>query len=821
MKKALLVLFALFTSFIVSAQYGPFNNIVEGDIYDPVEMIPVDFDMDGDIDFLVRSDHYIYWNENLGLGSFSYAVTIALVEGITDFDVVDYDMDGDYDVIVSADYESGLIRNLGDGSFEHETMFELAESEFIKATDFDEDGDPDLVGTSAGAIYWYEGDGTGDIVDTHEIEPGAFDILDFILSDVDGDSDEDIIWCGFSGGGEVYFIENLGGGEFDDRVIVNSGTTYASSVCTADIDGDDDEDIVHGAWTFEEGGKIYWNENMGDGTFSGPTLITEDYSGENRVISGDIDLDGDIDLVTASYSDSKVEWFENNGDATFEEPTIMANDIAYVNDIHLGDFDGDGDLDAYAVGIFPGKVGWFENGALNPNHAAGQIYYDENENGIMDDTEVGLPWMLIKTDPDGTMAVTYADGSYAVSFAGLPDDVYEVYPEFDSWGITSEYESYDVTVDADFTYIDTLDFGMFPTEGIDSIETAIVGSPSIRCNATRPIWISIKNLGTTLPSGIMELELDDSLTFEWAAIVPDSIVGQKLFWSYEDFFFFETESFMVHVGTPDGVNDTVTSILTSTIIWDDEVVFTAIDEITQPIDCAYDPNDKTPDPLGEGPEGNIPPTTEWIEYTVRFQNTGTDYAEDVIIRDQLDDNLIWTSIQPLYSSHDMEFEFDPSGEVAFVFNDIMLPDSNANEMESHGFVKYRIKLKPELAIGETIENTAHIYFDFNPAVITNTAINTIAEPLDVSIPLKDNIISVMVYPNPADDFVYVNLNAEKELGYTIRLYNLMGQEIFEQEKLNMGQSVINTSQFVGGLYFLEIESIEDGEQLYTTKLIIE
>ena len=151
----------------------------------------------------------------------------------------------------------------------------------------------------------------------------------------------------------------------------------------------------------------------------------------------------------------------------------------------------------------------------------------------------------------------------------------------------------------------------------------------------------------------------------------------------------------------------------------------------------------------------------------------------------------------------------------------MLPDSNANEMESHGFVRYRIKLKPELAIGETIENTAHIYFDYNPAVITNTAINTIAEPLDVSIPLSDNIISVMVYPNPADDFIYVNLNAEKELGYTIRLYNLMGQEVFEQVKLNMGQSVINAGQFERGLYFLEIESTDDGTQLYTTKLIIE
>src|SRR5690606_1315445 len=155
-----------------------------------------------------------------------------------------------------------------------------------------------------------------------------------------------------------------------------------------------------------------------------------------------------------------------------------------------------------------------------------------------------------------------------------------------------------------------------------------------------------------------------------------------------------------------------------------------------------------------------PASTDWIEYTVRFQNTGTDYAEDVIIRDQLDENLIWTSIQPLFSSHDMEFEFDPSGKVAFVFNDIMLLDSNTNELESHGFVKYRVRMKPDLALGETIENTAYIYFDFNEAVITNTALNTIVEPKELSIETVATETELSVFPNPTSGIVNIRLSGD-------------------------------------------------------------
>jgi hypothetical protein len=149
------------------------------------------------------------------------------------------------------------------------------------------------------------------------------------------------------------------------------------------------------------------------------------------------------------------------------------------------------------------------------------------------------------------------------------------------------------------------------------------------------------------------------------------------------------------------------------------------DTLDQVVVCAYDPNDKQSDPAGLGTQGYIDPELPYLDYTIRFQNTGNDTALTVIIRDQLDTNLVWSSFEKLASSHPAEAVIGLNGEAVFTFEDIYLPDSLTNEIASHGFIKYRIYLQPGLPLGTSIYNTASIYFDSNPAVITNTKVNTI------------------------------------------------------------------------------------------------
>ncbi|NNE54995.1 MAG: hypothetical protein HKN32_03165, partial [Flavobacteriales bacterium] len=151
------------------------------------------------------------------------------------------------------------------------------------------------------------------------------------------------------------------------------------------------------------------------------------------------------------------------------------------------------------------------------------------------------------------------------------------------------------------------------------------------------------------------------------------------------------------------------------------------EELNMEITCAYDPNDKLAFPAGYTDDHLILNNTE-IEYLVRFQNTGNAPAIDVIIRDTLDANLDISTFELMANSHSVITNIDEvSREVTFSFVDIQLPDSTCCEEDSHGLVSYIIRPLPGLDVGVEMNNTAHIFFDNNEAIVTNTTWHTIHE----------------------------------------------------------------------------------------------
>ena len=90
MKNLTLLIFAIISFSNANAQFGPFNDMSDGIIYgDPVDFVPLDFDLDGDLDVMIRGMNYIYWTENLGVGVFTEPVSLAIAEGTYDFSVAD------------------------------------------------------------------------------------------------------------------------------------------------------------------------------------------------------------------------------------------------------------------------------------------------------------------------------------------------------------------------------------------------------------------------------------------------------------------------------------------------------------------------------------------------------------------------------------------------------------------------------------------------------------------------------------------------------------------------------------------------------------
>ena len=232
---------------------------------------------------------------------------------------------------------------------------------------------------------------------------------------------------------------------------------------------------------------------------------------------------------------------------------------------------------------------------------------------------------------------------------------------------------------------------------------------------------------------------------------------------------------------------------------------------------SFDPNDKQSFPRGYGDDHFIQQNRE-IDYLIRFQNTGTDTAFNVVVKDTLSQHLLWGSIRPGASSHPYVFKPLGDGVVEFVFEDIMLPDSSSNEQASHGFVQFKIQQQPDLADGIVIENSAAIYFDFNEPIITNTTWLTIGEEfVSASQNIFKENVKVEIMPNPFESSALFKIQGLDLKNGNLILMDATGRAI------SQNQFVGNEVRFYrnglnSGLYFYQIKEGQD--LIVTGKLLV-
>lgn len=252
---------------------------------------------------------------------------------------------------------------------------------------------------------------------------------------------------------------------------------------------------------------------------------------------------------------------------------------------------------------------------------------------------------------------------------------------------------------------------------------------------------------------------------------------------------------------------------------DDQSPFVAID--CQQNVGSWDPNDKQAFPRGYGSSHYINQNQD-LEYKIRFQNTGTDTAFNVVVLDTISPLLDISSLIVGASSHPYTWELLGSNIVKFNFANIILADSNVNEVASHGFINFKIKQNYNNPLGSVIENQAAIYFDFNAPVLTNTTFHTVGEDfITLSITKVVNhqtIIEAKIYPNPMQSQATVEINSNELKNIQFQLYNTMGQLVYEKQtsKNNFQINVKNLSQ---GVYMYTLEG--DAQRIQTGRIIIQ
>jgi uncharacterized repeat protein (TIGR01451 family) len=243
------------------------------------------------------------------------------------------------------------------------------------------------------------------------------------------------------------------------------------------------------------------------------------------------------------------------------------------------------------------------------------------------------------------------------------------------------------------------------------------------------------------------------------------------------------------------------------------------------VDCrmvtaSFDPNDKRAVPEGFGNEHFITKNTD-LEYTIRFQNMGSDTAFSVVIKDTLPTQLDALTIVPGASSHPYAFDLTDRGVARFVFENINLPNENADKEGSNGFVKFTIKQRRDLPLNTVINNKAALYFDFNDPVLTNMVFHTIGENWLFMIPTKENVLTqtdIKVYPNPFNSSTTIEVGGEYR-ALTFTVFDVSGRQL-RHEIFNENVLHFERNNLLNGFYIYQIKD-ETGHILSNGKIIIQ
>jgi uncharacterized repeat protein (TIGR01451 family) len=679
----------------------------------------VDYDNDNDLDLLTLYSHSqkLSLYENLLDGVFGDEQII--LDSISNFynssggEMCDLDNDGDLDLVYGGDNHINI--KLNNVSYWSEYSIASAWSSTPDLFDYNADGYTDLLFFNNFAVNLALNDGEGVFQQPTPIANLSSSYNDIKVCDIDNDNDLDLIT--YSSDYKINLLLNDGTNQYPNSVVISAVSSGGdnNSLLIFDYNNDNRKDIL-----VRSGFKILLFENIDGQVFDMFVLVDNSYDYTvSALITYDIDADLDQDIIYAD--ETGVYWLENESGLSFEGP-ININNYIYVQDLDVADVDNDGSSDLITFDKNTRKIFWQKN-FYNYYRISGQIYFDENQNGIREEEEPGFLQTQLNVNPNSLATYSNSEGEYWIAVDPGSYQLTCAIPQY--WALSTNPQTYMVTLAENTPQPDTCNFGFYPSEIVNVIVPDLIPAFSI-CNDAAMFWVNLYNCGTTIPAGVVEVVLDPAYTFEYSEIPVDSIIGTSVYFSFDSIPFFQDLGFYFMTTAPPSsmMGDTVSNFLNVLIL--DEFGYiqtTFTDTLSELVTCSYDPNDKSVFPRGIGSESFIEPDQE-LEYTIRFQNTGNDTAINVTITDPLNTNLDQNSFEFLSSSHDVRI-LRQDRLLTFVFDSIMLPDSNVNAIESNGYVKYKIRPNPSLNPFVEIINTGYIYFDFNDPVITNTVLSTI------------------------------------------------------------------------------------------------
>jgi len=737
---------------------------------------------------------YIQWQNTIGGGSYDYLTSIQqttdggyILGGMSQSDV-----SGDKTEICQGDFDYWVVKLDASGNIQWQNTIGGNSWDELESLEQTTDGGYILGGYSYSDI---SGDKTENCQGNHDYWVVKLDAsgniqwqntiggnLDDLLYSVQQTSDGGYILGGASGSGfsgdktessqgyfdywvvklyttgNIQWQNTIGGGSLDHLNSIqqtSDGGYILGGVSISDISGDKTENSqgANDYWVvkLDASGNIQWQNIIGGN--SGDYLTSIQQTTDGKYILG-------------GYSESNI-----SGDKT---------------ESSQGNFD-------YWVVKLTDKF----------NLINGKLFVDANSNTVQDAGEISFSNRIVTEQNTGRFTFSQQDGKYTIAV-------------FDTGNFTvsgaplNYYNSVPIVHTAYFNSIQQIDslndFAFQPNGVLNDVCINLTPLGNFRSGLFANYYISYINNGTTTLSPTVIFFPDANVSFTSANVTPTSVTTDSVVWNIGALAPFQSGSIVVtvnvHTGLPIG------SLINSSVriepvagdanpgcnysSWE---VFTT---------GSFDPNDilVSRDTLFTTEIPNPP----YLDYIIRFQNTGNDTAFNVKVLNPLDTNkLQLNTLEYVASSHPVNMNFIyHERNMEFKFDNILLPDSNVNEPLSHGFIHYRIKPKTSLILTDTIKNTAAIYFDFNDPVITNTATTHVVLPTGIA--SYQSAENIQLFPNPAQSELNIQQIAAVE---KIQVIDVLGKIVFEKKIKSQQNLKINISQFQNGVYFVKAYSAHD------------
>lgn len=433
-----------------------------------------------------------------------------------------------------------------------------------------------------------------------------------------------------------------------------------------------------------------------------------------------------------------------------------------------------------------------------PNFPAGTIQYQKNDDGILHQliSQSGI-YEIYDQNPVNSYDVNFSvespyNAMHAVSTPSynnltIPSDTQAVY----YFPVTTQQNYYDLKID-------------------------IVPLSSPRPGFIYQNKIIYSNYGNgTISLGTINFTKDNNITIIGNSQSGTTATPTGFTYNFTDLSAFQSRSMTVSMQVPPIPTVSAGQILTnsaSILSSTDFVPLNNTSVCSQSIINAYDPNDKI-EAHGERIVHSSFTSDDYLYYTIRFENTGTTSAWNIKVTDVLDAKLDENSLRMINSSHNYQLDREGSNLI-WTFTSIELPVSVANSTIGKGYITFKIKPKPGYAIGDIINNDASIYFDFNPAIVTNLFSTEFVAALAIDQFEKNDFI---LYPNPASGIVTLSLIDTQNNIASILVYDVLGKTIISQ-KSNETTVTVDVSRLTPGIYF--IEATTDSNLKAVKKLLV-